>query len=388
MPHSSTARRLVAGLAVSIVLAAGPVMAEKSGASTAQATVPGAVPDPLDSPARSTPKALSAVLTDISRAGARLVVVGERGAILLSDDNGTNWRQASAVPVSVALTSVRFANDRHGIAVGHSGVILTTADGGEHWERRLDGRRIIDLALAEAAAVAASAPGSVLSERLARDARRLQADGPDKPLLGVHMLDARRGWAIGAYGLALLTEDGGENWASVMGRLPNEDGNHLYAMAKTGLGLTVVGEMGTVFRSTDEGRSFERVETPYEGSFFGILPVADGGTLAFGLRGNAWLGRAGDDWQKIDLEQAATLTGGLTLPDGSHVLADETGRLYRGAADGTQFSLMNRSDSASLSALAIAPDNGLVATGLRGARRVPLQPDSGFTAPSSTDSKP
>ncbi|MES2943818.1 MAG: glycosyl hydrolase, partial [Pseudomonadota bacterium] len=55
-------------------------------------------PAVLSQAARLTPKALGAATLAVTRAGKRLVAVGERGTVLLSDDNGVSWRQAS-VPV-------------------------------------------------------------------------------------------------------------------------------------------------------------------------------------------------------------------------------------------------------------------------------------------------
>jgi photosystem II stability/assembly factor-like uncharacterized protein len=48
----------------------------------------------LQQPAIPTAKAKRAVLLGLTRAGERLVAVGERGIVLLSDDAGVNWRQA------------------------------------------------------------------------------------------------------------------------------------------------------------------------------------------------------------------------------------------------------------------------------------------------------
>ena len=91
-----------------------------------------------------------AVLLAASKAGARLVAVGERGLIVLSDDQGMTWRQARAVPTSVSLAAVRFADERTGWAVGHAGVILRTVDGGDTWLRQADGRSLAQVSLAEA----------------------------------------------------------------------------------------------------------------------------------------------------------------------------------------------------------------------------------------------
>ena len=62
-------------------------------------------------------------INGIARAGERLVAVGERGKILFSDDRGGDWRVAAVdKPQGATLTQVAFADSRHGIAVGHSGL--------------------------------------------------------------------------------------------------------------------------------------------------------------------------------------------------------------------------------------------------------------------------
>src|SRR5471032_2687810 len=69
-----------------------------------------------------------------TRAGTRIVAVGDRGVVILSDDNGSTFRQARMVPTSSSLTSVTFTDPSHGWAVGHWGVIVATNDGGETWQ--------------------------------------------------------------------------------------------------------------------------------------------------------------------------------------------------------------------------------------------------------------
>ena len=63
-------------------------------------------------------KASRTLLLDVAHAGARLVVVGDHGHILLSDDQGKTWSQAR-VPTRQLLTAVFFVDEQHGWAVGH-----------------------------------------------------------------------------------------------------------------------------------------------------------------------------------------------------------------------------------------------------------------------------
>ena len=153
--------------------------------------------DPMQSEARMSRLAVRSVLVSAVVAGQRLVAVGERGHVLLSDDHGSVWRQVP-VPVSVTLTAVTFVDDKQGWAVGHSGVILHSSDGGETWAKQLDGRQAL-----EALQAAAASGSRELQQRVERQVQ----DGPDKPFLNVHFSDARNGLAVGAYGWAFATAE-------------------------------------------------------------------------------------------------------------------------------------------------------------------------------------
>lgn len=276
------------------------------------------VGEALQRPALAVKAPQRAVLLAAARAGERLVAVGERGIIALSDDRGTSWRQAPC-PVSVSLTMVRFADATHGVAVGHGGTVLTTADAGASWTLRLDGRRAAELALA-----AATTP------QAQQDAERLRSDGPDKPFLDVLMWDARRLLAVGAYGLAFHSADGGLTWQPWMARLPNPKALHWYVARRAGDALLLAGEQGLLARSDDGGQSFRALASPYKGSWFAGELQADGRMLLAGLRGNIWRsGDSGGDWIQIASPVPATITALVTDTDGSQLLASQAGVVLR-----------------------------------------------------------
>lgn len=284
-----------------------------------------AVDHALDRPAVISHRATQSVLLDIARAQNRLVVVGERGIVLVSDDNAATWRQVHA-PVSVTLTAVRFADAQHGYAVGHGATVLATTDGGETWKRVLDGHQAAQISLA-----AARAGGDAAA---LREAERLVADGPDKPLLDLLVLDARRAIVVGAYGLAYATTDGGKTWSSWAERLDNPGGMHLYAIRRHGQNILVSGEQGLVRLSRDDGASFTEIRTPYDGSFFTAeLPSANEIIVA-GLRGNFLRSDdGGASWTQITAPDHASITGSAWRPDGSLVLVNQAGAVLRADQD-------------------------------------------------------
>lgn len=337
------------------------------GLGSALAVQAAPVPDLLDLPAAASARATRSLQLAVTRAGDRLVAVGERGIVLLSDDDGRNWRQAKRVPVNVALTDVTFPSAQLGWAVGHSGVVLHSSDGGETWARQLDGRLAAELILDDARRHAEGEQGA----RMVRTADSLVADGPDKPLLGVHFIDAQRGWVVGAYGLALATRDGGKSWSSLMRSIPNPRGKHLYQVRGDADELLVAGEQGALFRSDNGGADFREVRTPYAGTYFGVLQTRARTVVAFGLRGNAWRSAdAGTSWTRVDAGQDVSIAAGRTLKDGSLVLGDESGRLLRSTDDGATLAPMPVPPVAGLTGLVQAADGALILSGPRGLTRI------------------
>ena len=60
---------------------------------------------------------------------------------------------------------------------------------------------------------------------------------------------------------------------------------HLNAIVGDG-NLLVAGESGTLLRSTDNGATWDKLPSPYAGSLFGALMLANGDWVAYGMRGN------------------------------------------------------------------------------------------------------
>ena len=324
-------------------------------------------------PALHSVNAQQTLMTAVTRAGERLVSVGDRGTILLSDDHGGHWRQAKVVPASVTLTNVAFVSPRVGWAVGHGGIVLRSADGGETWSKQLDGIRAAQIELDAATQAAAAAPTERSTARRLREAQRLTAAGPDKPFLDLHFFDDSHGVVIGAYGLAFVTHDGGITWRSLIGGIDNPGGRHLVDFLKAESGLYIAGEQGLVLRSADGGETFATIETPSRGTFFGILDASDGAILAFGLRGAIYRTTdAGASWQKIDVPEVS-INGGTRLEDGELVLVDELGNVLLSHDDGLSFASLPVPQATSLVAVTQATDGGLILAGVRGNVRMALK---------------
>ncbi|MBK8969834.1 MAG: photosystem I reaction center subunit IV [Hahellaceae bacterium] len=335
--------------------------------------------DVLESEAVPSDMAALSLLLDVEKAGSRLVAVGVRGHIVYSDDDGKTWAQAK-VPVQVLLTGLSFADAQNGWAVGHGAVILRTRDGGLTWEKVFDGNKansdVIEAArrlvteLEEKVANASDAERGDLEYQLeeatfaAEDAEADSEAGATKPLLDVWFRNANEGYVVGAYGLYFGTKDGGESWQYLAPTLPNPDHFHLNAINALADGtMFIVGEAGQIFRSVDQGATWSKMESPYEGSLFGVNGTGiPGQVLAFGLRGNAFRSEDnGVSWVEVAKEITETLMSGTVGDAGRLVLVGNSGMLLVSSNGGQTFGAHPREDRMSLTgALFLSADRLLL----------------------------
>jgi photosystem II stability/assembly factor-like uncharacterized protein len=265
--------------------------------------------------------ALKNRLLSLERAGDRLVAVGRRGHIVVSEDNGESWRQSQA-PVASDLVDLFFLDSRLGWAVGHEGVVLRTADAGETWEKVLDGNRaaaIITEFLQE---------NRALSEEQRMELERFAEEGTDKPFLSVHFKDPNNGFVIGAFNLAFGTADGGQTWSPISPLLENPFGYHLYSVFGDGNELYVTGEKGLLLRWDGDAQRFAAFDSPYEGTWFGGLAL-DGRVLLYGMRGTVFYGSPASGWERIDLGMKDTINSAVQLDSQTALLVTQSGRVFR-----------------------------------------------------------
>lgn len=283
-------------------------------------------------PAAIVAHASGAAILGSTRAGSRLVAVGDHGVVLLSDDGGTRWRQARSVPVRSTLTSVSFADDKRGWAVGHWGVVLATADGGDTWQlQRSDAEQ-------------------------------------DRPLFAIHACDADHLVAVGLWSLVLTSNDAGRSWTEVKlaappsaeGQKPGKADLNLYALFGDARGrIYTAAERGMVLRSDDRGATWTYLPTGYKGSLWTGASPAPGVLVAAGLRGTIY--RSVDDgktWSRVEHGSKASITA-LLVHDERLVALGLDGLQMHSTDQGASFAATPRRDRAALTTAAPRPGGGL-----------------------------
>jgi len=279
------------------------------------------------------PLANRSLLLGIVNTGQQLVAVGDHGHVLRSSDQGQQWTQ-QITPTRALLTSVSFPDAQHGWAVGHDGVIIATRDRGETWVRQDDGQQLETI------------------------------------FLSVLFLDRLRGFAVGAYGKYLYTIDGGAHWVS--GHPSDEEAHFNRISAGVDGTLYLAGESGICLRSSDGGQIWHKVEVPYDGSLFGVLPLTAQRIVTYGLRGHIF--RSDDQgarWVPLSTDVKVLIMGGIRLRQGPLVLSGQGGNFFISRDGGRSFQHWKPADfGTSVADLIEADDGAIITVGEAGVTRL------------------
>lgn len=363
------------------------------------------------------------------RVGDRVFLAGERGHIGWSDDGGKTWQQAE-VPSIQTINAIYFATKELGWAVGYDENIFHTTDGGKTWKLQLDGLAfniqraktksgMLDTQIENDKAEldkdqkelddtqaaldqARSAPGKKkdtsklqatidklngaidgLQSKLdeldfqKRDsAKTLETENAPWPLMDVWFSDIKNGFAVGAFNNLLITTDGGETWQDCASRLDNPEGYHLNAVAGSGSTVFIVGEAGVIFRSSDGGATWKRLESPDQGSFFAIhiSPQEKTGlfnVLVAGLRGATYRSSdSGQHWEKIEHSIGGNLNGILVDPSGLVLIVGNDGAVLRSTDAGKTFTAYTLTNRTTMGSAALAPNGDYLFGGVNGVQIV------------------
>ncbi|GAB5382303.1 MAG: YCF48-related protein [Aliiglaciecola sp.] len=295
------------------------------------------------------PLAKKSLLLDIVKAQNGFVAVGERGHILRSQ-NSVDWVQ-EPVPTLSTLSAISTVNGKSW-AVGHDAVIVHKSSEQADWE--------------------------------------IQYFDPDseKPLLDVLFLNESEGIAVGAYGSFYRTTDGGNNWTKELHaqllhpddvlyleeiRLEDETFYqeelvsilpHLNKVDLVNDVLYMAGESGLLAKSTDFGRTWQRMDVDYFGSFFEIKGLRNGNIIAAGLRGNLFkLEDEDEGWSKIDSGITASINTLVEGPNGSFYAMGNSGFIV--CVSGDEVKKRHLDDGIAITA-SVSVDDGFLVTSAAG----------------------
>lgn len=297
-------------------------------------------------PSIISPLAEHNLLLDVVNAGARLIAVGDRGHILYSDDQGQSWTQAQ-VPTQQMLTAVYFASPEKGWAVGHDAQILATVDGGKTWIRQYQNLELeaplLDIWFRnEQEGFAVGAYGAFLHTtdggKSWEDVKDLLDNEDDYHLNSIAAIKESGLFIVGEQGAMFRSADWGQHWERLQG--PYE--GSLFGVMSNGVpaGVLAYGLRGHLFRSSDFGSHWERIPLkgangPLEASIAGGSVLADGSLVLVGNAGTVLRSSdSGRSFSVFNRSDRLALSSACGNGDGQLILAGQNGVL-RASATGS-----------------------------------------------------
>lgn len=270
-------------------------------------------------------------INDMIELDGRLVAVGERGTIVISENNGKTWKTTHGdAQVPVTLTDISSLSDGVLMAVGHDSVILRSDDDGLTWKQ------------------------------IMRDSER------GEPLMGSWSQDGKTVFAFGSFGKFLVSDDGGKSFKSQ--ELPGRS-YHFSSMAGNEQGVRIlVGERGTAMRSQDGGETWEQQESFYKGSLFGVAHLEDSRWVTYGMRGHIFYSDDnGDHWNEIKVPNELPLYGHSLVDGGKKMVMVGTAGSYVTINDrGELLETGTLGDLGTLTSAVTLPDGKLFVAGQSG----------------------
>ncbi len=227
-------------------------------------------------------------------------IVGDNGLALTTVDSGASWQKLE-ISAEDTFNDVFFIEEK-GWIVGGSGLIIHTSDGGKAWKRQ---RGSVQQKNPEA--------------KVAENGTCPDVGEPERSLMKTFFLDKKNGFAVGADGTILRTENGGSFWEDVsldcMEILPEElmmngivsvNLYDVFFMNKNS--GWVVGDSGSVFHSDDGGKEWRLIHIGLLPPLFSIAFKDENEGWAVGQNGfSLKTDDGGESWGKIVIDKECSL---------------------------------------------------------------------------------
>lgn len=143
--------------------------------------------------------------------------VGMSGNIIHTSNGGDNWQLQSSGSVHNWFADVFFYDSKHGWAAGQNGTVMHTGDGGMTWDPQESGTatNLNSVVFTDSmTGYCAGDNGTLIFTRDGGTTWDLFAGLPDENLRGMDFIDSMNGRIVGYDGTILHTSDGAQTWSS------------------------------------------------------------------------------------------------------------------------------------------------------------------------------
>ena len=152
-----------------------------------------------------------------------LFAVGDSGTIARSLDGGKQWSvEAATCGITSAFNDICFIDVSHGFVVGEKGTLIATTNGGSSWFK--------------------------------------VSIGQTHDLQSIFFFDDQRGTIVGRGGIILHSTDGGITWKTQTSGTANDLNAVSFTDQNNG---TIVGAQGTILKTSNGGETWEDISSSF-----------------------------------------------------------------------------------------------------------------------------
>jgi len=195
------------------------------------------------------------------------------------------------------LADASFIDSENGWAVGITGTIIHTADGGKTWEKQESGTENHLFTVYFADTQNGWAAGDLMTLIHTSDGGKTWEPQDVEEILeenifaseviynGLYFHDAYEGWMVGEFGTIYHTTDGGKNWkhqeCDLLQPDMGEDGWEMPRLTLYDIYFTdrnrgfILGVDGTLLKTEDGGKEWKKVNSATEWSLYSISVIGD-----------------------------------------------------------------------------------------------------------------
>ena len=226
-----------------------------------------------------------------SRDGVDVIAVGDSGMIYRSVDGGVRW--AKSYQGSTPLRAVA-GQGLTLLIVGDGGKILRSTDAGGTWTTftASGSPNLLDVVMPNSStAYAVGSGGTALKSVDGGASWSPLGSGTSNTINRARFVDATHGWIVGNGGFSARTPDGGVTWSPSGPSTPNS----LYAVDQLGSRIWIAGANGTCWKSINDGASWTPINLKIDSRSDVRAVTIQSADSVFIAGGGGFLRRSTDD---------------------------------------------------------------------------------------------
>lgn len=283
------------------------------------------------------PLILSLYKNQIDEETLRVFASGEYGYIIYSDDLAQSWHHADT-PTTQTLTSMSFTDAKTGYAVGHDTIILKTVDHGMSWFTVY------------------------------------HAPKKEQPLFKI-IENKGDLYAIGAFGLFMVSYDQGQNWHEI--KLSDKSLHFYDIIFVDDETFYIVGEAGTFLKGKTQAPNqvtTQTIKTPYNGSYFGLFQSDDKSKITiYGLRGHiCTYDLTTQKIKELMNHEEFSLQSHASLSDSNYIVG-QSGCILRGTSQTDHYECIGMSENENFNAILLLSQDEVILSSDQGLRSFDLR---------------